>query len=152
MMTTQYSPLSSLEKMLDFFQGLRQLLEDDKLFFSQNNIAGIEESNKKKSILLEELAQLVNEFNETSFANKNDTLIETLSKNSKNLQPGVRNSIHELAQKLEAEMVECYESLAVNNKIVFSNIQKLKEFWEKLSSFKLDGECVYDAKANTHAK
>lgn len=144
--------ISSLKDILNCFQDLRQLLDEDKNFIDKKNADHIEESNKKKSAVLENLAYLLNEFKSGLAPHESNNFLEVIEANTKDFHPDLKNEAQAIAKNLESEMLLCFESLAINNKIVFSNLQRLKDFWDKLSAIQLQRECVYDAKANTTIK
>lgn len=150
-MTTN-SFISSLKEIQNCFQHLRQLLDEDKNFINNKNVLSIEESNKKKSAVLENLAHRLNEFKSAFIKQGSNSFLEAIEANTNNFPPHQKNEVQTIAKNLESEMVLCFESLAINNKIVLSNLQRLKDFWGKLSDLQLQRECVYDAKANTNTK
>jgi hypothetical protein len=135
---------SSLKKMLSHCQELHRLLVEDQHYFINKDMDGLEQSNKRKTDLLEDLAQLTNHVNELNTKHSATPSLNVIDDES--------NEIKNLRSELENEMVKCYEHLAVNNKIVITNIQRIKEFWNKLTSLSTEAAFVYDQKANTHSK
>ena len=113
----------------------KQQLKKDKKNFSKNDLPAIEESNRRKS----EVLQLLN------------TLAESISQpdqSASELGSESQQELNDLAKELKSEIAACYKYIATNSTVVFANLQQLKELRDKLSSNCSVAQGVYDDKGS----
>lgn len=112
-------------------QDIRELLSLDKLYFSNNNLNGLEESNIKKVDAINQLSILAQEL-------KSNVDIDKLT------SPELQNSV----ANLKSEIAACYDLIVTNNDIVFTNMQQLKEIWDRVVQ-QTSTDTVYDHTGST---
>ncbi len=139
-MTTD-SLFHSLQQVLNYFKELHQLLQQDRTYFSEHNVAGIESSNVNKSNLLNQLNPLIQQIR----TDENSTLLTSI-KNS-NRDATSKNKLQQLVEEIQKEVTDCYQFLAVNNNIVYTNLNQLSALWKKILSYEEEVKYVYDCKA-----
>lgn len=113
---------STLKKMVKHCQEMRQLLEDDKQYFTQRQLKLIQESNKKKADVITQLSVLANELNAQhpeGFAKKVE-----------------QQDVLQVMDELKSEVTKCYKHIMVNSSIVFINLQQVKQIWDTLLASK----------------
>ncbi len=125
-----------LKEMLQCCQDIQEILKNDKDYFIKNDLASIEKSNIKKKELLEKLNFLSVNMNSRD---QSKDLFERVAS-------AAQQEVTSLAEKLKIEIAACYKSIIINSTIVFSNLQQLKEIWDKLASYNSNNNCVYDGK------
>lgn len=116
--------VDSLKEMIQHCKNIQILLETDRNHFSNNDLKSLEESNVKKAELINQLNQLVTQVDTHEIKSKTD--------------------IDSIINQLKTEVNQCYKLLAVNNNIVFTNMQQLKEIWDKLAVQQRTAESIYD--------
>lgn len=137
------SLIHSLEEMIITCHSIETLLDDDKNLFIKHNFHQVDENNQRKIRLLERLNQLINEMNipHTSETNFLDSIDQMAAHFAIDNRSKIQNLIHDL----KLALTQCYQHLAVNSKIIFTNIKQFNELSEKLFTLR-DASCVYDCK------
>lgn len=133
----------TLKQMVRCCQDIQALLEADKDHFIQNHLTLIEESNKKKSELIVKLDVLANELN----GRHPDGLMKRIGQNKTDLTSAGHDELASVVEELKAEVNKCYKYISINSNIVFTNLQQLKEMWDKIVVCK-PGD-VYDHTGST---
>jgi hypothetical protein len=126
------------EKMMlviQYCQNIQVLLEKDKTHFGDNNLKLLAESNQDKSLVLDKLSVTVSELQNHLQRHHQGESFNTLEKIP---------AYSEIIKKLKSELNKCYQSLTVNNHIVFANLNQLKDIWDKLLSSKIEANGMYD--------
>jgi conjugal transfer/entry exclusion protein len=111
------------------------LLEADQTHFSNNKMDALGESNQEKTRLLDTLSHTVGELKshlQTQYPGKTLDTIDA--------SPAFQEMITSLKQELQ----DCYQALAVNNHIVYANLQHLKAIWDKILASQKSTDCIYD--------
>ena len=104
-----------IKEMISRCQEIRELLVNDQQHFGKNDLDALEASNKKKGEMLDYLNYLARDFNQVNDINGMST-------------PELQN----LIENLKTEIATCYESIVINNQVVYANMQQIKEVWDKL--------------------
>lgn len=119
----------SLKKMIDYCHEINDLLRLDITYFSEDNLTSIENNNKKKSELLNELNALALSLHNCNLESRPE-LVDSLS-------------------QLKVEITHCFRSMVINNNIVNANLNQLKEIWDKLLAHKEASSNLYDKHGST---
>jgi len=133
--------LTSLKEMLHCCKEIQLLLHKDKDCFSHHQLNLIDLSNQKKVELLNKLNILVNDLHTNE---KASDLWSKIAKNHQEFIPVEDVELQQLMQELKSEILTCYKYIGVNSHIVFTNLQQLKEIWDKLLACKSND--IYDNK------
>jgi hypothetical protein len=121
--------------VIKYCQNIQALLEKDKTHFGDNNLKLLAESNKDKSLILEKLSVVVSELQSHLQQYHRGESFNTLERIP---------AYSDMIKKLKLELNKCYQSLTVNNHIVFANLNQLKDIWDKLLSSQKETDGVYD--------
>ena len=114
---------------------IKVLLEADQTHFGDNNVKSLADSNQKKSLLLEQLVNAVNELQAHQRQYHPGKSLESLD---------ATPAYAEMIATLKSELNHCFQALAVNNHIVFANLQQLKGIWDQILSSQKSTDCLYD--------
>lgn len=140
--------LSSLKQMVICCHDLQQLLDNDKSNFAQNQFSLIEESNKQKSVLIEQITALAHNINH-ALKNYTGSLLEKVTQAMENVDNSKQHEISEQLEALKTEISQCYKKIVINNSITLSGMQFLKDIWDRLLSIDKINDCTYDHLGNT---
>lgn len=134
---------SSIQEMLQCCRDIQLLLTEDKNIFSQQNLPSLEKSNQQKMELLTKIGALAEYIKMQHLQN-----IAVDATSGKEILPAssMSTEIQTLLSDLKAEIALCYKSIMTNSTIVFTNLQQLKEVWDKLLSYNASSDCLYDDK------
>lgn len=135
------STFDALKKMLSHCQSIKELLKNDKSLFIKNDFPSLNQSNQKKSELIEQLNHLALSFNQH--------FLPSYKMNAANFSHGEEFEL--IINELKTEITHCYSYIMINSNIVFANMQQLKAIWDKLMVCKSELDTVYD-KSGTPAK
>lgn len=140
--------LPSLKQMVIYCRDLQQLLDNDKSNFAENQFSLIEESNKQKSALIEQITTLTNNINH-ALKNYTGSLFEKVTQAMENADNSKQQEISEQLEALKTEISQCYKKIVINNSIALSGMQFLKDIWDRLLSIDKINDCTYDHLGNT---
>jgi hypothetical protein len=132
----------SLKKMISYCIEMQELLKKDAAHFAMNEVSVLEENNKRKAEVIEKLNIAVKELNTSYPIESLQNLLQ--SKNHTPQHDVLKNAL----ESLRAEIGICNKHLAVNNHIVRSNMEYIKEIWSQVVSFKAELN-LYDNKGLT---
>lgn len=137
--------LSALKNMITCCRDIQGFLVKDQMEFGQNNLAVIEESNRKKVELLEKLNFLIENISRHCFTHKQGNFIKKIEHDLiHQLDAEKQKELRLVVQELQFELNKCYNNIIKNIDLVFSNIKQFKEIWDKLLAGKLQMESTYD--------
>jgi hypothetical protein len=137
---------SLLVKMTEYCQQMQTLLKNDQEQFGKNDLSTITESNKQKTVLINQMNTLIHKLETAKAQHPTNHLlsdIETSENHPSNQQ--LKTTISAFKQELST----CYQAVLTNNNIVSSNLQHLKNIWDKLIAAGSDQANVYDRSGNT---
>jgi hypothetical protein len=113
--------------LLDIISGCRelnQILLNDTVSFTKDDLDTIESNNRKKNIVLNE--------------------INLLSQSLKNNQLNSDNELRDLISQMTHEIQDCFKSMVINNNIINNNMKQLKDIWDKLLENNTEHAHLYD--------
>lgn len=141
--------LASLKQMVKYCKEIKELLKNDSEHFSKAEISAIEESNQHKSFLLERFSHLLNELSSHTLKNNAGNLLEALEQAAADLDNKSQREFNLYLDELKTHLADCYESLIINSKVVYTNINQLKALWDKLLCCRSEINLVYDNRGVT---
>lgn len=139
----------ALKQMIKYCQEIRELLKNDKDYFTKNKLSNLEESNKKKIELIDELNFLADDISISRLQDQTGGFLQKIENDATNLDPQAKSELMATINELKAEISECYKFIVSNSNIVFANIQVLKDIWDKLLSCKTGIDYIYDHTGTT---
>lgn len=134
------SYIKTLGQLVKACQYLQEMLEKDRLHFDKRAIRSIEESNEKKLANLDKMNKLVNEL-------KNEYpehFSKILEQDQQSVTAEMRTELNSMISNLKKEIGSCAKLMSVNGQIISSNLQQIKEIWDKVASFKASYNDTYD--------
>ncbi|MDR3476572.1 MAG: flagellar export chaperone FlgN [Gammaproteobacteria bacterium] len=135
--------VSALAQMTEYCQHMQKLLKNDQERFEKNDLTTIAESNKQKAILVEKMNGLINQFEMAKTEPSTNHLLSDIERLASNPQ------LQKTVLAFKTELGNCYQAVLTNNNIVSSNLQHLKNIWDKLIACHSDQTNVYDRTGNT---
>jgi hypothetical protein len=122
---------SSLKEMSEHCQVMLSVLKADRDLFVENDMSALEANNKRKMELIDRLNLLVKGIT--------DRYPQGILQDA-----SLSGDVHELVKGLAPQVSECYDSIAINKNIVYSNMTHLKNVWDKILALKSEMNSVYD--------
>ena len=122
-----------ITQIIEHCKAIQILLETDQTHFAENNFMPLAESNQQKSLELDKLSTAVSELQ--IYLPQHNQSLKSLA---------THPAYSDMIETLKSELNKCYQSLAINNHIVFANLQQLKGIWDTLLSSKKEADCMYD--------
>lgn len=142
--------VSSLKEMIDHCENIQKSLVSDKNDFTINKFTNIDDSNRYKTMLLEQVNQLSTDLRKNAvLLPYQGSLLEALKQHANNIAENSQQEFTQLVTEFEIQITKCYEALAINNKIIYSNLDRLQDIWEQFMSCKPSASFVYDSKGKT---
>ncbi len=114
---------------------IQALLEADQTHFSNNKMDALGESNKEKTQLLDNLSIAVSELRTHLQTRYPGQTLDTIDNSP---------AFMEKVATLKMELQDCYQALAINNHIVYANLNQLKNIWDKILASQKSTDCIYD--------
>jgi len=137
-MQTNHVFLPVIKEMLICCREIHDLLKQDSDQFSKDQLVPVEESNNKKMALITKLTTLIGELN----TDEQKDLLGTIIQNK--TLPDEQIELRSLAKQLHDEIQNCYKYIVMNSKIVFSNLEMLKDIGDKLTALKTANQETYN--------
>jgi hypothetical protein len=128
--------LAFLNDLYTYCAEIHTLLNNDVEYFKKNSFDLIDKSNQSKIVVMEKLAALANQIS-TAYP-------EGLTHQVK--QSAAPDELTNMIDRLNREVEECSNFITNNSQIVFSNLQMLKEIWDKLAASNQNN--LYDQSGN----
>lgn len=131
----------ALKGMIGCCEEMYALLEQDVVLFKSEKFTDIDLSNKKKGDVLLKLSIFINEINQLYPSGLSKTLNDQL----KDLPEG--HEVKQLFHTLQQCIMDCNQYINSNSSVVLTNLNMLREIWEKLVAIKSQNN-VYDKSGN----
>lgn len=127
----------ALKEIIEYCRTLHHSLKDDVDYFTHDNFAALEVSNKKKSQLIVQLSSVIYELSKIYPSGLKEAITQLPSS----------HEIKQLLVQLNDEVVQCNHYIASNSGVVLTNLNMLKEIWDKLMALKSENR-IYDKSGN----
>lgn len=134
MQTSAHILLSPLKQLVKYCQELQHLLQLDTDYFATHDLPQIEEANKNKITVIEQMNSLL----QTLPSHELKSILSTAA------IPHEKNTLQNTLNELKLEIQKCYQSMAVNNQIIYANIKNLKNVWDQILACQKTSNGVYD--------
>ena len=129
--------ISTLKEMLNCCQKIHGLLKNDGHLFTNDQFESINNSNKMKIEWITKLSNLVSELTTAHPQGFMEQVKQSKDNSSET------SELRLLANQLNNEVMHCYQYIRINSSVLSTNLQMLKNVWDKLIMLKSEDK-LYD--------
>ena len=132
-----------LREMVICCKAIQELLKADKTHFNENRLDLVDDSNQKKTALLDQLNDLT--IDVTNMV-RPVGLIEKIKQSAHLSASTMQAEAQSLVQELKTEIASSYKYISANSGIVANNLNYIKDVWDKIIAYNSADHCIYDSK------
>lgn len=124
--------LDQLQTLTHTCKALKEKLQNDGDHFAANNIVSLKSSDEEKVILLNTLNETITGLFKEHLSQYSGELSARIHALIENQPDDMQVQIKDSLQALRTEMIECYQYLAINSKVLSHQLEHMQLFWQKI--------------------